>query len=52
MNLEERIKDFPKEWKAKIRAREWRLANKEKVKKHAPYRKEYLKDKENEMSSL
>ena len=54
MELNERIKDFDKKWKAKVRAREWRLANKEKVKKYASYRKAYLidKEKENEMSSL
>jgi len=45
---EERIKDFDKKWKAKIRAREWRLANKSKGKKHATYRREYLIDKEKE----
>ena len=51
---EERIKNFDKKWKAKVRAREWRLANKEQGKKHAKYRREYVidKDKENEMSSL
>lgn len=50
----DRIKDFDKKWKAKIRAREWRLANKEQGKKHASYRKEYLidKEKEDEMSIL
>ena len=51
---EERIKDFDKKWKAKIRAREWRLANKAQGKKHATYRREYLIDKEKEdaLSSL
>ena len=41
--FEERIKDFDKKWKAKIRAREWRLANKELGRQHASYRKEYEK---------
>ena len=37
-----------KKWKAKIRAREWRLNNPEKAKKHAKYRKDYLEAKEKE----
>ena len=54
MELKERIKDFDKKWKARIRTREWKLANKEKAKKQQLYRKAYLidKEKENEMSSL
>ena len=41
--LKERIKNFDKKWKAKIIAREWRLANKERGRQHASYRKEYEK---------
>ena len=56
MNIaeEDRIKHFSKAWKAKIRAREWRLANKAEGKKHATYRRDYLieKEKEDEMPSL
>ena len=48
MELKERIKDFDKKWKARIRTREWKLANKEKAKKHAKYRKAYLIAKEKE----
>jgi hypothetical protein len=36
-------KDIERKWKAKIKAREWRLANKELGRQHAAYRKEYEK---------